>query len=102
MQFCSIYQPFNAFYAHLAKSYLNKNLVLARLMCLFGLHQSILINNDITKFMEPVLSEHDKWVQSFETNIPINTVNKCDYEAPKILGDVFEALLAAVYLDSDL
>ena len=62
MQFNSIYQPFNAFYAHHAKSYLNKNLVLARLLCLFGLHQSILINkpnSDITKFMDPVLSEHD-------------------------------------------
>ena len=101
MLFNSINQPFNEFNAHHAKSYLSKNLVLARLLCIFGLHQFILINkpySDITKFMEPVLSEHDKWVQSFETNIPI----KCDYEPPKILGDVFEALLAAVYLDSDL
>lgn len=42
--FDPIEEPFKAFHAHQAKSFLAKNVVLSKLMCLFGLHQCIITN----------------------------------------------------------
>ena len=113
-------EDFKPFDAHQAKSLLTKNDFLAKLVVLFGIHEHILFDKPhILSFskaadegnetewklnkerqQKAMEREVDKYIfYSFTKNFQINNRDVELFEPTKILGDVFEAIIAAVYLD---
>jgi dsRNA-specific ribonuclease len=112
-------EDFKPFDAHQAKSHLTKNDFLAKLVCLTGIHEFILFDKpDQAPIMQAFTNEID-WKQkreetqqmmekeidkyvlySFKKNFALNQRDIELFEPSKILGDVFEALIGAVYIDS--
>ncbi len=64
-----------------------------------GLHEYILFEKPVQPtFME---SEIDKFIlYSFKKNFSLNNRDVELFEPPKILGDVFEAIIGAVFVDA--
>lgn len=114
-------EDFKPFDAHQAKCLLTKNDFLAKLVILFGIHEHVLFEKpklaafktttstnemEIDWVQKPendnnlMESEVDKYIRyTSQKNFRIN--NQCIelFEPSKILGDVFEALMAAVFRD---
>lgn len=123
------FQPLDA---HNAKSMLTKNYFLAKLICLFGFHKYILYHRPrqmtnreirdqaskeaaaagsvldqwkIQKKIKDSMNEKDadKFIKySFRRNFMMNGRETELFEPPKILGDVFESLMGAIFLDGGL
>lgn len=123
------FQPYDA---HNAKSLLTKNYFLAKILCLFGLHPFILyhkphqmsfkeikelaasqngggvlqqwqVERKLKEQMQMNEKEADKFIQfSFRRNFLINGREIELFEPPKILGDVFESLMGAIFLDGGI
>ena len=109
---------------------LTKNYFLAKLVCLFGLHRYILfskprqmsmkeikemqasLNKDcvldrwrLDKKVKDQLNEKDtdKFIEhSFRRNFRLNGREIELFEPPKILGDIFESVIGAVFLDGGI
>jgi dsRNA-specific ribonuclease len=109
---------------------LTKNYFLAKLLCLFGLHRFILYNRPvqmsmkeireqlskdtqggvleqwrIAKKMKDQMNEKDadKYIKySFRRNFLMNGRESEIFEPPKILGDVFESIMGAIFMDGGI
>ena len=109
---------------------MTKNDFLAKLVCLFGFHKYILhyqpkqlsytelkeqLSKDavgkpieqwvLTKRLKDAQKERfaDKYLQySFKKDFLINGRDVEVFEAPKILGDVFESLVGAIFMDGGI
>ena len=101
---------------------LTKNNFLAQMMCLFGLHEYILFEQNVNygKFADlpddapewqrkkrqsemNLNSDHDTQMYirySFKKDFRMNSMEVEPFKAPKILGDVFEAIIGAIFKDS--
>ena len=109
------------FDAHSAKSLLTKNDFLAKLIVLFGLHEYILFvrpepreyNSEASasksdkkkKEQTKILNERsaDMYVDcSFIKDFKVNNRDIELFEAPKILGDIFESLMGAIFIDGGI
>lgn len=119
------FQPYDA---HQAKMMLTKNTFFSEIMCLFGLHEYILNAKPVSKdkkqkhrqmdidiintkigfnpcYQKPAVDSSDahKYIRySFKKTFKLNQMNVQPFNAPKILGDVFEALAAAIFLDDGI
>lgn len=111
-------EDFKPFDAHQAKSHLTKNDFLAKLIVLSGIHEFILFDKptqtvfksanemeidwknkkeEKEKMME---REIDKYIlYSYSKDFALNERDIELFEPSKILGDVFEALIGAVFID---
>lgn len=117
-------EDFKPFDASQAKSLLTKNDFLAKLVTLFGLHEFILFekkkSSEIRReldaqsdsqavpdwqknLQQQQLSKEldlDRYVRfSFRKNFKLNHREVEVFESSKILGDVFEALIGAIFID---
>jgi dsRNA-specific ribonuclease len=111
---------------------LTKNYFLAKLICLFGFHRYILFHRNrqmthkeikeaaakeaaakggvldqwkIQKKVKDFMNEKDadKFIQySFRRNFNMNDREPELFEPPKILGDVFESLIGAIFIDGGI
>ena len=112
------------FDAHQAKSLLTKNDFLAKLACLFGIQEFILYEKKGAEAQEVMVDEGcevPEWVKkkqaialmkeydldryinySFRKDFKLNNRDIELYEPSKILGDVFEALIGAVFIDGGI
>ena len=112
------------FDAHQAKSLLTKNDFLAKLACLFGIQEFILYEKKGAETQEVMVDEGcevPEWVKkkqaialmkeydldryinySFRKDFKLNNRDIELYEPSKILGDVFEALIGAVFIDGGI
>jgi endoribonuclease Dicer len=112
-------EDFKPFDAHQAKSHLTKNDFLAKLVVLTGLHEYILFEKPVQPTFQKSLemevdwkskkdlqeklmeSEIDKFIlYSFKKNFSLNNRDVELVEPSKILGDVFEAIIGAVFIDA--
>lgn len=93
------YQPGDA---HQAKLKLAKNELLAKIACVLGLHKYCLFYDhaDATFTRKDV---RDYLLYSFtDKNFPMNQRKLEPFETPKVLGDLFESVIGAVYEDGGL
>lgn len=98
---------------------LTKNSFLAQLMCLFGLHEYILFERQVQKDISAVESQLNKfdkkkkaqendrdtnnYIQyTFDPAFRMNEFKIEPFKTPKILGDVLEAIIGAVFLDGGI
>jgi len=93
------YQPGDA---HQAKLKLAKNELLAKLACVFGFHRYCLYydqaDNQFSK-----KDVRDYLLHSFTVkNFPMNQRKIEPFETPKVLGDLFESVMGAIYEDGGL
>ena len=110
-------EDFLPFDAHQAKSLLTKNEFLAKIMCLFGLQEFILYEKRKPQIVE-ASEEMEEWQKkaveqqkaketeidafvaySFKKDFKLNNRDIDLFEPSKILGDVFEALIGAIFVD---
>lgn len=76
---------------------LTKNNFLAEMMCLFGLQEYILVTKSKAKHDADMFIKY-----SFKKTLKMNSGEVEPYEAPKILGDVFEAIIGAIFKDGGI
>jgi len=93
------YQPKDA---HQAKLKLAKNELLAKMSCVLGLHELVLFyDQNESEFSRKDIKDYLNY--SFTSkNFPMNQRRIEPFETPKILGDIFESIIGAVYEDSGL
>lgn len=93
--------------AHQAKSLLVKNEVLAKLCVLLGFHRYTFYQDNIgacggaadaTTVTKRDVSDYLKY--SFRPNFTLNQREVEPFECPKILGDIFESVMGAIFMDS--
>lgn len=85
--------------AHQSKALLVKNEVLAKLCVLLGFHRFVFHvdtagDNSVAKDVAEYLR------YSFRPNFKLNQREIEPFECPKILGDIFESVMGAVFIDS--
>ena len=122
-------EDFKPFDAHQAKSLLTKNDFLAKLVSLFGIHEFILYekrkpsfdNTDSQKLANSRAETSTDWqkkksqqqlnkeydldryiLYSFKKNFKMNNREIEIFEPCKIMGDVFEALIGAIFIDAGI
>jgi endoribonuclease Dicer len=85
--------------AHQAKALLVKNEVLAKLCVLLGFHRYVVLadagDGNATK---KDVGDYLKY--SFHPNFKLNQREIEPFECPKILGDIFESVVGAIFIDS--
>lgn len=93
------YQPGDA---HQAKLKLAKNELLAKMSCVLGFHKYCLYFDQ--KDQEYSKKDvKDYLMYSFtDKNFPMNARKLEPFESPKILGDIFESVMGAVFEDGGL
>jgi dsRNA-specific ribonuclease len=92
---------FNCADAHQAKCQLVKNEILSKFTVLMGLHKYVIFYN--TTEGELSTKDVDDYLQfSHKKNFDLNQREIEPFEAPKILGDIFESVLGAVYEDGGM
>ena len=93
------YQPSDA---HQAKLKLAKNELLAKLSCILNFHQYCLYHdNDTTLYTKTDIKNYLKY-SFINKNFPMNQRKIEPFETPKLLGDIFESVIGAIYEDSGL
>ena len=119
------FQPFDA---HQAKSLLTKNDFLAKLLVLWGIHEHVFFHKKVfatigtpqsenggdetkdatwkrrkTQEKEAKVRDVDKFCKySFIRDFKMNNRDIELFEGPKMLGDVFEGILGAVFIDGGI
>ena len=86
--------------AHQAKSLLVKNELLAKFSVLLGLHKYIIYCDTLGSVTKKEVSEYLRY--SFRPNFKLNQREEELFECPKVLGDVFESVIAAIFVDSNM
>lgn len=76
-----------------------KNEVLAKLCVLLGFHKYV-IYNDATGDGMSKKDVMDYLRYSFRSNFKLNQREIEPFECPKILGDIFESIIGAIFIDS--
>lgn len=93
------YQPKDA---HQAKLKLAKNELLAKMSCVLGLHQYVFFYDNVeSMYSKKDVRDYLNYSFTYK-NFPMNQRRIEPFETPKILGDIFESLIGAVYEDSGL
>lgn len=88
--------------AHQAKLKLAKNELLAKMSCVLGFHQYCLFYDQQDNLYSKK-DVRDYLNYSFTSkNFPMNQRRIEPFETPKILGDIFESIIGAVYEDAGL
>ena len=86
--------------AHQSKALLVKNEVLAKLTVLLGLHKYVIYQDTTGVITKKEVSDYLR--HSFRANFLLNQREIEPFECPKLLGDVFESIIGAIFVDSDL
>ena len=96
-------EDFSCADAHQAKIQLVKNDMLAKLCVLMGLHKYIIYFDSQNEDQISKKDVEDYLKYSFvQTNFDLNEHELEPFEAPKILGDIFEAVMGAIFEDGGL
>ena len=85
--------------AHQSKALLVKNEVLAKLCVLLGFQRYVFFT-DVTDGSVTKKDVTDYLKYSFRPNFTLNQREIEPFECPKILGDVFESVVGAIFMDS--
>ena len=96
-------EDFSCADAHQAKCQLVKNEILAKLCVLMGLHKYIIYFDakNADEISKKDVEDYLKY--SFvQTNFDLNENEIEPFEAPKILGDIFESVMGAIFDDGGL
>lgn len=94
------YQPGDA---HQAKLKLAKNELLSKLSCIMGLQEYCLYRDRREENLFQKKDVRDFLRYSFRhKNFPMNQRRIEPFESPKLLGDIFESVIGAIYEDSGL
>lgn len=86
--------------AHQSKALLVKNELLAKLTVLLGLHKYILYHETAGLVTKREVSDYLKY--SYRSNFKLNQRDIEPFECPKLLGDVFESLMGAIFIDGGM
>jgi dsRNA-specific ribonuclease len=92
--------------AHQSKSLLVKNEVLAKLCVLLGFHRFVFYadtNLSAAASSDQFVTKRDVsdyLKYSFRPNFTLNQREIEPFECPKILGDIFESVIGAIFMDS--
>eukprot|EP00347_Sterkiella_histriomuscorum_P014175 403361874 len=86
--------------AHQSKSLLVKNELLAKITVLLGIHKYIFYQDTLGLFDKKEVSDYLKY--SFRPNFRLNQREVELFECPKLLGDVFESLMGAIFIDGGM
>ena len=81
------------------KAFLSSNYFLLRLSVFFKLHENMIIS---TKSMKKMIDEANKYIIGINFHQKLNEYEESNIGRPKIVSDIFESLVGAVFVDSDL
>ena len=94
-------EDFNCADAHQAKIQLVKNDFIAKLTVMMGLHKyAIFYNSSDNELSSKDVDDYLKF--SYQQNFDLNYSEIEPFEAPKILGDIFEAVMGAIFEDGGM
>ncbi len=86
--------------AHQSKALLVKNELLAKFCVLLGLHKYILYHETAGLVTKREVSDYLKY--SYKANFKLNQRDIEPFECPKLLGDVFESVMGAIFIDGGM
>lgn len=85
--------------AHQAKALLVKNEVLAKLCVVLGFHRYVFYHDSAQEtYSKKDVSDYLRY--SFKPNFTLNQREVEPFECPKLLGDIFESVIGAIFMDS--
>ena len=81
------------------KAFLSSNYFLLRLSVFFKIHENMIVSY---KTLQKKLDDANKYIQGLNFHQKLNEYEDCNIGRPKIVSDLFESLIGAVLIDSDI